>query len=73
LSSNTVFKLAQQLVGIQLAASLVFRFWGKIKTRGVRFHHGKQSVFWLSVAISLGGLIVLASFQNILKTFIYFL
>ena len=59
-----LFKLALQLVGIQLAASLVFRFWGKIKTRGVRFHHGKQSVFWLSVAISLGGLIVLASFQK---------
>lgn len=59
-----LFKLALQLVGIQLAASLVFRFWGKIKTHGVRFHKGKKSVFWLSVAVSLAGVILLAGFQT---------
>ncbi|MFW6310377.1 MAG: DUF389 domain-containing protein [Prolixibacteraceae bacterium] len=57
-------KLALQLAGIQLAASLVFRYWGKIKTEGVRFHKGKQPVFWLSLAISIAAIAVLAAFQK---------
>ena len=59
-----LFKLALQLAGIQLAASLVFRYWGKIKTEGVRFHKGKQVVFLLSVVLSIAAIAVLAGFQK---------
>jgi len=54
------FLLVIQLAGIQLAAALVFRFLGKVTIKGARFADGKESVFQLSLGVSvlmLGGLL----------------
>lgn len=54
-----VFLLILQLAGIQLAAALVFRYLGKVTTKGVRFADGRENIFKLSLAVTvllLGGL-----------------
>lgn len=47
-----LFLLFLQLAGIQLAAALVFRYMGKVTTKGVRFSDGKESVFIISLIVS---------------------
>jgi uncharacterized hydrophobic protein (TIGR00271 family) len=60
LAQSGVFLLFLQLIGINLAASLVFRFYGDIDTKGARFQQGKRTVFWSSMgvsAVALAGLL----------------
>jgi uncharacterized membrane protein len=47
------FLLIIQLAGIQLSAALVFRYLGKVTTKGVRFADGNHMVFNLSIITSL--------------------
>lgn len=62
-----VFLLILQLAGIQLSAALVFRYIGKVSTKGVRFADGKEKVYISSVAFSalvLGGLLYWQFYQQ---------
>lgn len=52
LAQSGLFLLLLQLVGINLAASLVFRFYGQVKVEGARFQHGKKKVLWFSLSLS---------------------
>lgn len=58
-----IYKLLLQVFGIQFSASLVFRYWGKIRPKGVRFHTGKNSVFVSSLVVALAGAVILGSLQ----------
>jgi uncharacterized membrane protein len=57
---NGLFLLALQLVGINIAGALVFRFYGGLKPVGARFQRGKSRYAYLSFIgslILLGGLL----------------
>ncbi|QCR23240.1 DUF389 domain-containing protein [Pontibacter sp. SGAir0037] len=49
---SSLFLLLLQLAGIQLSAAMVFRYMGKVTTKGVRFSDGKESVFITSLVVS---------------------
>lgn len=48
-----LFLLILQLAGINLSAALVLRYVGKVNIRGARFADGKESVFRLSMLLSV--------------------
>ncbi len=58
-----LYKLLLQMFGIQLAASLVFRYWGKVNVKGARFHKGRNSVFVVSLVLTLTALIAMGYLQ----------
>ena len=41
---SSIFRILLQLVGIHLSASLVFRYYGKVNTKGVRFYGGNKNI-----------------------------
>jgi uncharacterized hydrophobic protein (TIGR00271 family) len=53
--SSSVFRIILQLLGIHVAATLVFYFFGKVTPGGVRFLQGSKKVTWLT-----SGFVVLA-------------
>lgn len=52
LAQSGLFLLLLQLVGINLSASLVFRLYGNVHVKGVRFQKGSKTVFWSSMSLS---------------------
>jgi uncharacterized hydrophobic protein (TIGR00341 family) len=50
--TSSLFLILLQLSGINLAAALVFRYYGKINTKQVRFQQGKEMVFGTSLVAS---------------------
>jgi uncharacterized hydrophobic protein (TIGR00271 family) len=50
---NGVFLLIIQLIGINLAGSLLFRLYGQLKPSGSRYQHGKNWIAGVSYAVSL--------------------
>lgn len=57
--SSSVFRVVLQLLGIHLAATLVFYFYGKVTPRGVRFLQGSSKMTWFTSAIvvlAIGGM-----------------
>jgi uncharacterized hydrophobic protein (TIGR00271 family) len=59
---NGVFLLLLQLVGINLAASLIFRYFG-LSARGARYKRGKKWVFPVALMITVALLMGLLSWQ----------
>ncbi len=51
MSSNGLFILLLQLVGINIGGALVFRRYG-LAASGTRYEHGRTSVFYLSLAVT---------------------
>ncbi|WP_300435359.1 DUF389 domain-containing protein [Christiangramia sp.] len=41
---SSIFRILLQLVGIHLSATLVFRYYGKVDTKGVRFYGGNKNI-----------------------------
>ena len=62
LAFNGVFILVLQLVGINLAGSLVFRLYG-VEPSGPRYTRGKMAIFYASMAVSAVALTGLLVFQ----------
>ena len=57
---SSLFRIILQLVGIHLAATAVFYFYGKVSPKGVRFINGRKKVSIVMitlVTLLLGGLI----------------
>ncbi|MDX5345703.1 MAG: DUF389 domain-containing protein, partial [Hymenobacteraceae bacterium] len=54
---NGAFLILLQLAGINLSAALVFRFYGKITTKRIRFNNGSKA---LAFSVGLGSLAVIA-------------
>lgn len=52
---SSVFRVILQLLGIHIAATLVFYFFGKVTPSGVRFLKGNKKMTWLT-----SGIVVLA-------------
>jgi hypothetical protein len=50
---NGIFLLILQLIGINLAGSLVFRFYGQLKPAGSRYQHGQKSTALVSFGITV--------------------
>jgi uncharacterized hydrophobic protein (TIGR00271 family) len=50
---NGLFLLVIQLIGINLAGSLIFRFYGELKPSGVRYQYGKNRIAWVSLGVTL--------------------
>ncbi|MDX1753150.1 MAG: DUF389 domain-containing protein [Salinimicrobium sediminis] len=48
--SSSVFRVVLQLLGIHLAATLVFYFYGKVTPKGVRFLQGSSKMTWFTSA-----------------------
>ncbi|MFQ4146746.1 TIGR00341 family protein [Chlorogloeopsis sp. ULAP02] len=59
---NGLFLLLLQLVGINLTAALLFRFFG-LSARGVRYTRGKSWLFPVTLALTLLGLTALLTWQ----------
>lgn len=59
---NALFLLSLQLVGINLAGSLVFRLYG-LEPIGARYQHGESTIFYGSLAITTVLLIGLLIWQ----------
>ena len=59
---NCVFLLVLQLVGINIAAAIVFRLYG-LSTEGARYKRGSKWVFPVTLAITSAILIALLSWQ----------
>jgi uncharacterized hydrophobic protein (TIGR00271 family) len=55
---NGAFVLLLQLLGINLAGALVFRYFG-MRSEGTRFQRGKQYMFYLSLGVSVLGIAAL--------------
>jgi uncharacterized hydrophobic protein (TIGR00271 family) len=53
--SSSVFRIILQLLGIHIAATLVFYFYGKVTPKGVRFLQGNKKMTWLT-----SGIVILA-------------
>ena len=53
LAQSGLFLLLLQLAGINFAAALVFRFYGKVDVRGARFQQGSSNVFAGSLSLSV--------------------
>jgi uncharacterized hydrophobic protein (TIGR00271 family) len=58
-----IFLLLLQLVGIHVAGSLVFRFYGGVTSQTTRYQRGRQWVFPAALAISAVGLAALLFWQ----------
>jgi uncharacterized hydrophobic protein (TIGR00271 family) len=50
---NGIFLLIIQLIGINLAGSVIFRLWGELKPSGSRYQHGKNWIAWTSFGTTL--------------------
>jgi uncharacterized membrane protein len=61
---TTGFLLLLQLFGIQLAGSLVFRYYGKVTNQATRYQRGHRWIFPVSLAISSVALAVLLFWQS---------
>ena len=59
---NCVYLLVLQLVGINLAAATVFRFYG-LSQKGARYERGKKWLFPVAIAITTAALVGLLSYQ----------
>lgn len=59
---NGVFLLLLQLVGINLSASIVFRYFG-LSAQGARYNRGKKWVFPVGLAVTIAVLSALLSWQ----------
>ena len=53
---SSVFRVVLQLLGIHLAATLVFYFFGKVTPRGVRFLKGNKMMTYITSAIVILGI-----------------
>jgi uncharacterized hydrophobic protein (TIGR00341 family) len=63
LAQSGIFLLFLQLIGINLSATMVFRFYGDIDVKGARFQNGKRKVFWSSMGVSAVALVGLLFWQ----------
>ena len=59
---NCVYLLVLQLVGINLAAAMVFRLYG-LSQKGARYKRGKKWLFPVAIAITTAALVGLLSYQ----------
>lgn len=59
---NAVFILALQLVAINLAGSLIFRWYG-LDSSGIRYERGTSTIYYLSIGLSVVGLAALLLLQ----------
>jgi uncharacterized hydrophobic protein (TIGR00271 family) len=50
---NGVFLLLIQLIGINLAGSIIFRFYGGLKPSGSRYQYGKSWIAWISIGVTI--------------------
>ena len=64
---NCAFLLVLQLVGINLAAAIVFRIYG-LSSQGARYRRGKKWLFPVTIAITAAALVALLSYQFISDT-----
>lgn len=58
---SSVFRVVLQLLGIHLAATLVFYFFGKVTPSGVRFLKGNKKLTWISsgvVVLAIGAMMI---------------
>lgn len=62
LAANCLFLLVLQLVGINIAATTVFRIYG-LSPRGARYKRGRNRIFLLSSSITVAVLIALLTLQ----------
>lgn len=53
---SSIFRIILQLLGIHLAATLVFYFYGKVSTQGIRFLQGNKLVQRLATALVIAGI-----------------
>jgi uncharacterized hydrophobic protein (TIGR00271 family) len=60
--TNGIFVLLLQLIGINLAAALVFRVYG-LSAQGSRYQRGKSKIFPIVVAVTLAALAGLLTWQ----------
>ncbi|HEV2062914.1 MAG TPA: DUF389 domain-containing protein [Solirubrobacteraceae bacterium] len=61
-AAPSVFLLALQLVGINVAAALVFRLVG-VRPTGMRYARGRPELQWVAAALSLAALAALVTLQ----------
>ena len=57
--SSSVFRVVLQLLGIHVAATLVFYFYGKVTPSGVRFLQGNKKMTWFTsgfVMLAIGAM-----------------
>lgn len=54
--SSSVFRVVLQLLGIHLAATLVFYFYGKVTPNGVRFLQGSKKMLLITSSIVILGI-----------------
>ncbi|MFZ0490261.1 MAG: DUF389 domain-containing protein [Salegentibacter sp.] len=50
---SSVFRIVLQLLGIHLAATLVFYFYGKVSPKGVRFLQGKKMFTYITTGLAV--------------------
>ncbi|MEA5518630.1 DUF389 domain-containing protein [Limnoraphis robusta] len=62
---GSVFLVLLQLVGINLSAALLFRFYGGLSPKGARYNRGKQWVFPITLGVTTLALIGLLNWQFI--------
>ena len=60
---SSIFRIVLQLLGIHLAATLVFYFYGKVNPTGIRFLKGNKKTKWITSGIVVAGLIALMFWQ----------
>lgn len=60
---SSVFRILLQLLGIHIAATLVFYFYGKVTPSGVRFLKGNRMMGYLTTGIVIAGLVAMMFWQ----------
>ena len=67
---SSIFKIVLQLLGIHLAATLVFRFYGNVTRSGIRFLKGRKSVQYGATTIVGAALCAMMYWQFSQPTFL---
>ncbi|MEX0967880.1 MAG: DUF389 domain-containing protein [Bacteroidia bacterium] len=60
---SSLFRILIQLLGIHLAATAVFYFYGKVTPGGIRFLKGKRIITILTVAVVIAGISMMMYWQ----------
>jgi uncharacterized hydrophobic protein (TIGR00271 family) len=60
---GSLFLIILQLVGINLSAALLFRFYGGLSSKGARYNRGKQWVFPVTLGVTTLALVGLLNWQ----------
>ncbi|ERT09973.1 hypothetical protein M595_0193 [Lyngbya aestuarii BL J] len=60
---GSLFLIILQLVGINLSAAILFRFYGGLSSKGARYNRGKQWVFPITLGVTTLALVGLLNWQ----------